>query len=86
MTSTTDLSMCRVLLNILLNEISFYHIIECIVCTSIITNDSPKLLYNTIIYKDREKSSKLLVSTMICYYTKCKECNRSVRTGLDSSS
>jgi hypothetical protein len=52
---------------------SFYYIIEYIVRTSIITYNSPKLFYNTIILKDREKNSKLLLSSIVCYYTKYKE-------------
>jgi hypothetical protein len=51
----------------------FYCNTKGIVCTSIITNDSPKLLYNAIILKDKEKNRKLLVSTIVCYCTKCNK-------------
>jgi hypothetical protein len=48
----------------------FYYNTKGIVCTSIITNNSLKLLYNTIISKDKEKNRKLLVSIIVCYCTK----------------
>ena len=67
----TDLLIYSILFNILfLKQILFYYSIKGIVYTSIITNNSPKLLYNTIILKDKEKNRKLLVSTMVYYCTK----------------
>ena len=74
MTSITDPLICRVLVYIcFFTQISFYRTTKYIVRSSIITNNSPKLPYDAVILKDREKTSELLVSAMVYYRTKCKE-------------
>src|ERR1700730_1871714 len=74
MTYTTKPPMCRVLLKMLfLKEISFNCSTKGIVCARIVSDNSPKLLYNAVILKNREKSSKLHFSTMAFNWRKCKK-------------
>jgi len=57
--------MCRVLLKMLFfKEISFNCSIKGIVYAKIVSNNSSKLLYNAVILKNKEKSSKLHISTI----------------------
>ena len=73
-TSTADPPIRRILFNILLfREMRFYRPIEGIICYSVIRNNRSKFSYDTVVLKDIEKSSKLLVSAIVYYSTKGKE-------------
>jgi len=51
----------------------FYRPIEGIIYYSVIRNNRSKFSYDTVVLKDIEKSSKLLVSAIVYYSTKGKE-------------
>jgi hypothetical protein len=51
-------------------KVCAYRSTEPIVCGIIITNDRSKLSYYSIVFKNRKEGSKLLVSTIIYYWTK----------------
>ena len=74
MANATDLLILYLPLSIFL----FKHIVlnkltKRVVQASVISNNSPKLLYNAIIFKDQKKDIKLVLSTMASYYMKGKE-------------
>src|SRR3954454_22413923 len=74
MTSATDPPIRRIPFNALFSmEIGFHRTTKYIVWSGVVTNDRPKLSYDTIVLENWEKSSELLISTMVRYRTKRKE-------------
>jgi hypothetical protein len=74
MACTTNL----LLLCILFNTLFIKQVLLCcttkgIICASIITHNSSKLVKNAIVLKDKEKSYKLIISTMAFYYRKANK-------------
>jgi hypothetical protein len=68
------------LLCILFNTFFIKQVLLCcitkgIICTSIITYNSSKLVKNAIVLKDKEKSYKLIISTIAFY---CRKANKSL--------
>ena len=54
-------------------HVTFNNLTKCVVWTSIISNNSPELLYDVVILKDWKKDIKLVLTTMASYRTKGKE-------------
>jgi hypothetical protein len=54
-------------------HIGLYCLTKRIVWASIIGNDSPKLLYDTIILKNKKKNLKLVFSVIVFYFIKSKK-------------
>jgi hypothetical protein len=65
--------LCFPLLVFFYKHITFNNLTKCIIWTSIISNNSPKLLYNAVILKDQQKDIKLVLTAIASYYTKGKK-------------
>jgi hypothetical protein len=72
-TTTDSLVLCFPLPVFFHKHMTFNNLTKCVVWTSIIGNNSPKLSYNAVILKDWKKDIKLVLTAMASYRTKGKE-------------
>ena len=74
MTIITKLSNQSILFNLLvLLKIAFYRMTKSIICRSIISYNTAELSYDTIVFKNWQKTIKLLFSYIAYYWTKYKK-------------
>src|ERR1700722_20137607 len=74
MACTTNLLLLCILFDTLfIKQVLLCYITKGIICASIITYNSSKLVKNAIVLKDRKKSCKLIISTIAFYYRKANK-------------
>src|ERR1700722_1619831 len=74
MACTTNLPLLCILFDTLfIKQVLLCCTTKGIICTSIITHNSSKLVKNAIVLKDRKKSCKLIISTMAFHYRKANK-------------